>query len=313
MDDDGGGITATFKEGSSVTYTIVLPRIMRQFLLLHPFATLPVKLLMKKRFIVILSAVLLLLYFNACNSGRSAGNSSISSDSATIAKGEASFNQHCSGCHNFRQDGIGPQLGGLTTKASADWIQHFIKDPQKVINSGDQHAQQLYKKYKVMMPSFAALTDDELNGIISFLNIHKLPNQKVAKVNGKELSNPIPETIKPSNMVVSLELVTQIPPSSDSGKLPLARITKLDFQPNTGSSFILDLNGKLYKIQHDKPMVYMDMARLKPNFIHEPGLATGFGSFAFHPNSPETGLFTLHIPNLLVQPKPILVMQILLR
>ncbi|MEJ7683433.1 MAG: hypothetical protein WKG06_37360 [Segetibacter sp.] len=77
MDNDGGAITATFKEGSSVTYTIVLPRIMRQFLLLHPFATLPVKLLMKKRFIVILSAVLVLLYFNACNSGRSADNSSI--------------------------------------------------------------------------------------------------------------------------------------------------------------------------------------------------------------------------------------------
>ncbi len=250
---------------------------------------------MKKRILVILSAVLLLSYFNACNSGTSADNSSIPSDSATIAKGEASFNRHCTGCHNFRQDGIGPQLGGLTSKVSADWIQHFIKDPQKVINSGDQHAQQLYKKYKVIMPSFTALTDDELKGMISFLNIHKLPDQKVTKGNGKELSNPIPDTIKPSTMVVSLEPVTQIPPSSDSGKLPLARITKLDFQPQTGSSFILDLRGKLYKLQYNKPMVYMDMAKLKPKFIHEPGLATGFGSFAFHPQFARNGLiYTTH-------------------
>ena len=35
----------------------------------------------------------------------------------------------------------------------------------------------------------------------------------------------------------------------------------------------------------------MDMAKLKPNFINEPGLATGFGSFAFHPQFAKNGLF----------------------
>ena len=86
---------------------------------------------MKKGILIISSAVLLLLYFNSCNSGTSLDDSSISKDSATIAAGEASFTQHCSSCHNFRQDGIGPQLGGLTTEVSADWIQHFIRDPKK--------------------------------------------------------------------------------------------------------------------------------------------------------------------------------------
>lgn len=250
---------------------------------------------MKKNILFILSTVLLLLTVSAFNSGTSADNSSNSADSATIAKGEAIFNRHCSGCHNFRQDGIGPQLGGLTTKVSANWIKQFIKDPKQVINSGDERAQQLYKKYKVMMPSFPAFKDDELNAIIAFLNTYKLPGQQMSKGNGKELSNPIPDTIKPSNMVVGLDLVTQIPASSDSGKLPLTRITKLEFQPNTGISFILDLRGKLYKLQHNKPVAYMDMAKLKPHFIHQPGLATGFGSFAFHPQFASNGLiYTTH-------------------
>jgi len=39
----------------------------------------------------------------------------------------------------------------------------------------------------------------------------------------------------------------------------------------------------------------MDMAKLKPEFINEPGLGTGFGSFAFHPDFAKNGLlYTTH-------------------
>ncbi|MBA4140723.1 MAG: PQQ-dependent sugar dehydrogenase [Segetibacter sp.] len=250
---------------------------------------------MKKIFLVLLSAVLHVFYFTACNYGTSADNKSISTDSATITKGKALFNQHCSGCHNFRQDGIGPQLAGLTAKVSADWIHHFIKNPQLVINSEDERAQQLYKKYKVVMPSFGTFTNDELKEITAFLNAQKVSDRKVLKDDGKGLTNPIPNKIQLSNLVVELKQVTQFPPSIDSGKLPMTRITKLDFKPNTNDLFVLDLRGKLYKLQHNKPVIYMDMAKLEPKFIHQPGLGTGFGSFAFHPHFAGNGLiYTTH-------------------
>jgi hypothetical protein len=39
----------------------------------------------------------------------------------------------------------------------------------------------------------------------------------------------------------------------------------------------------------------MDMAKERPNFIHTPGLATGFGSYAFHPDFYRNGLlYTTH-------------------
>lgn len=250
---------------------------------------------MKKLYLLISSVLLLLFACLACTSGTPGADSAIPLDSATLARGEASFNKNCSGCHNFRQDAIGPQLAGLTTKVSVEWMQRFIKDPQKVINSGDKRAQQLYKKYKVFMPSFAASNDEELNSIIAFINVHKVPEKKAVKKNGRELSNPIPDTIRPSGLVVGMKQITQIPPSSDSGKMPLTRITKLGFHDNTGTLFILDLRGKLYRLQDNKPMVYMDMAKLKPKFIHQPGLATGFGSFAFHPEFAKNGLiYTTH-------------------
>lgn len=262
-----------FKPLNLISFSILLPSIMN------------------KRILVIISAVLLLWYANACNSATSANIVPHFSDSAQIAKGEGIFNQYCIGCHNFRQDGIGPQLGGLTTKVSAEWIRQFIQDPQKVIDSEDERANQLYKKYKVIMPAFKALANNDLNAIVAFLNTQKMPDQKIENESAKALTNPIPEAIRNSNMVVGLELVTQISPSGDSGKLPLTRINKLDFQPNTGTSFILDQRGKLYQLLHNKPTLYMDMATLRPAFIHEPGLNTGVGSFAFHPQFAKNGLF----------------------
>ena len=243
---------------------------------------------MKKRTFATLSVLPILIYLSSCHSGTTTDANAISTDTALIVKGAVIFNQSCSGCHNFKQDGIGPQLGGLTTKVSAEWIQHFIKDAQKVINSGDERAKQLYKKYKTMMPSFSAFTNEEYDGIVAFLHTRKAPVHQAAK--GGELSNPIPETIGLSNLVVGLKTVTQFPASSDSNKLPLARITKLDFQPNTGTSFILDLRGKLYKLVQNKPVLYMDMTKLKPAFIDHPGFGTGFGSFAFHPQFATNGL-----------------------
>ena len=246
-----------------------------------------------KRTLIEKSAVLLLLYFfGSCNSGTSVNNNSITSNPATIAKGEAIFIKNCSGCHNFRQDGIGPQLGGVTADIPTDWIRQFIRNPKKMLASGDERASRLKKKYKTAtMPSFDALSDDELNGIIAYLNTQKKRERQSSKSYGNPVTNPVPDTIGLSNLVVSLKLVTQIPASSVNGKSPLARITKLDFEPHTDNVFILDLRGKLYKLKNNRPVVYMDMAKLRTNFIDEAGLGTGFGSFAFHPDFTKNGLF----------------------
>jgi glucose/arabinose dehydrogenase/mono/diheme cytochrome c family protein len=251
---------------------------------------------MKKIFLIIASAFVFRLFLISCISATSFDETiSSENDSATIARGEAIFKQSCSGCHNFRQDGIGPQLGGLTTLVSKQWIARFINNPQKVINSGDKRAVELFKKYKVVMPSFTALKEDELNSVVAYLSTQKMPAPVVTKGNGNELANPIPEKIKVSNLVGGLAIVTTFPVSSERNELPLTRITKLGFQPNQNNLFIVDLRGKLFQLRNNKPTVYMDMALLQPKFIHKPGLATGFGSFAFHPQFASNGLlYTTH-------------------
>jgi glucose/arabinose dehydrogenase/mono/diheme cytochrome c family protein len=249
---------------------------------------------MRKKLLIVITVVLLqICFFCNCNTAPS-NSTSISTDPKVIASGEALFNQACSGCHNFRQDGIGPHLRGLTNKVSADWIHRFIADPEQILSSDDERGKQLFARYKTVMPSFNQLTEEEVNSIIAYLHTHQLSAKQVAEERNAIL-NPIADTIKFSGIVVNLEPLAQLPSSSDSGKKPLARITKVGLQPGSENLFILDLRGRLYMQQGKNFKVYMDMAELKPKFIHKPGLGTGFGSFAFHPAFKKNGLlYTTH-------------------
>ncbi|HVY76567.1 MAG TPA: PQQ-dependent sugar dehydrogenase [Puia sp.] len=230
---------------------------------------------------------------SACGGGSGASGAGIATDSTSIAHGKVVFNRNCSGCHNFKQDDIGPQLGGLTTKLSADWIKRFIKNPREVIASGDEQARQLHDRYKTVMPSFASLDNGDLNAILAFLNTHQAAGPGDTAADDHAIANPISDTIPFSNLVADLEPLTRMPPSNATA--PLTRITKLSYQPDTHDLFLVDLRGKLYKLKGDNPQVYLDIKKLRPKFMYEPGLATGFGSFAFHPDFAHNGLlYTTH-------------------
>lgn len=250
--------------------------------------------MIKKRTAFIPISILILFYTGSCKTDTAYDYNTIAKDSISIAAGEHAFNQYCSGCHNFRQDGIGPLLSSITREVSTEWLISFIKDPQHMIASGDERAKNLYAKYKVMMPSFTTLKEEEILYIIAFLNTHTEVVQ-VTKEDSLVVKDPIPSKIPLSGIVADLQLITQIPASSDSGKLPLTRITQMIIQPVTNNLFVLDLRGRLYRLQQNKPLLYMDMAKLKPAFINQPGLATGFGSIAFHPDFMKNGLlYTTH-------------------
>ena len=235
-------------------------------------------------------ALSLHIIFCSSNFVQPAENNTIVIDTAIIKAGERSFNANCSGCHNFKQDGIGPQLSGITTQASEDWITQFIKNSQQMIASKDERAIQVFNKYKkAVMPSFETLPNNELHALYAFIQSRQQTIQQESKNKVNGLSNPIADTIELSNLVVNLELFTQIPPSAS--KPPLARITKLDFQPITGNLFINDLQGKLYKIKNGNPLIYLDIEKMRPTFVNQAGLAVGLGSFAFHPNFSSNGIF----------------------
>lgn len=240
---------------------------------------------------LLLCVILLGMY--SCSPGEKDTDSNISTDTAVISKGAVTFQQSCSSCHTFEQDGIGPHLGGITEEVSAEWLSGFIKNSQEMIVSGDERAKALFERYQVYMPSFSYLSEEEIEQLIAFMNTQKAPAIVNAVSTAGALEDPVPGPIPLSDLVLNLELVTQIPPSSDQA--PGTRIAKMDFPAGTQRMFILDLRGKMYELMNNKPVEYFSMADRFPNFIHQPGLASGFGSFAFHPEFESNGLlYTSH-------------------
>ncbi|GAC1421773.1 MAG: hypothetical protein NVS9B7_14480 [Flavisolibacter sp.] len=207
-------------------------------------------------------------------------------DTASISLGQKIFNNNCSGCHSFYQDGMGPNLSGLMDRRSLSWIQQFLKDPKAMQASGDEKARKLFSLYQTTMPSFGYLAQGDINSLIAFINTNR--DAKIIS-NTRPLNKSIVPPVLPSSLSVEIKLVTQIPASNN--KSPLARIVKMDYIANTDKLFINDLRGKLYQLHPLGVSVYLDLKKSKPRFIDQPGLGTGFGSFAFHPEFKKNGFF----------------------
>jgi glucose/arabinose dehydrogenase/mono/diheme cytochrome c family protein len=233
--------------------------------------------------------VCLFAHLQGCTRGNS---ENAKPDAEAIARGEKIFTQNCTSCHSEKKDGIGPALGGITAVVNDEWIKKFIKNPKVVVESGDERANMLHSKYKVFMPSFAHYSEQDVNDILAYLHTLKTPPGK-SIIDPLALKDPIPEPIAMSDLIMEMKEITTIPPSSKEGQL--TRICKLDCRPDTKEMYIVDLRGKLYVLKNNQPKLYLDMVKERPKFIDKPGLATGFGSFAFHPEFAKNGLlYTTH-------------------
>ena len=137
------------------------------------------------------------------------------------------------------------------------------------------------------MPSFPALNDEQIDQLISFLHTQK--GHKNAKDDPLAIKDPFPEKIKASDIRVGLEFLAQMPATSD--KQPLTRISKMNWISSLKAWLILDQRGIINKLVNQKSQSWLDISKWKPTFINQPGLATGFGSFAFHPEFTRNGIF----------------------
>ena len=216
----------------------------------------------------------------------------ISENPVHIKKGQALFESQCSTCHFMGQQSIGPDLSGLTGIVESNWIKEFIQHPSQKINEKDERATALFEEYQLYMPDFPALSDTDLDLILSYLHtFERVPG--VDRETRTVLSDPIKNTVGDSGIVAELELILQAPATQKKARL--ARINKLDCEPGSGRLFINDLRGILYEIEDGNIRNYLSVREHKKQFIDQPGLGTGFGSFAFHPDFVENGLlYTTH-------------------
>lgn len=216
-----------------------------------------------------------------------------STDETTLAQGKDLFSKNCISCHGLNQDGFGPKLGGITSLLSKDELIGFIKDPSAAIEAGGRAAQ-LYDRYKREMLPYAHMSDDEITSILSYIDqqtqLHGIEALVIDNIeDASKLSGRLVDSIMASGLKIELEEVIQIPAISESLK-DLGLVTLRAHPSGDGTLFINDQNGVIFRISNGEAEVFMDFRDQIADFQRGPGIATGVGSFDFHPDFLENGL-----------------------
>ena len=96
---------------------------------------------------------------------------SVADNGDPVEIGETIYSQQCSGCHTIDgSDGVGPTFEGLynsevtmedgeTFVADGDYLTMAITDPRETTRQG----------YPDVMPAFDNLSEDELAGLVAFI------------------------------------------------------------------------------------------------------------------------------------------------
>ncbi|MDX8388445.1 MAG: c-type cytochrome [Ghiorsea sp.] len=96
----------------------------------------------------------------------------LSVNAADVGAGKKIYTQICSYCHKANYDDkFGPGLAGIIERRDAKWLDAFLQNPQKMIES-DEYAQDLKENnvYNLTMPKLPDMQDAEKRAnVIAYL------------------------------------------------------------------------------------------------------------------------------------------------
>lgn len=121
-----------------------------------------------KRLIFSLSLILVAA-FGFRGMAQDAGAGWVPSDEEAILSGATLFRNNCAVCHTVHQQMVGPALANVYERHSKEWLVAFIINSQRVIQSGDEYAVNLYNQYnQTLMPSFD-FSEGEVLNILAYI------------------------------------------------------------------------------------------------------------------------------------------------
>lgn len=112
----------------------------------------------------------------------------------SIQEGQTLFGTKCYSCHNIGSgDKTGPDLKGVNTRRTKDWLHEFVNGPASMNGKGDLAARQLFAKFGATVMPDQGLTPQQIDSIL--LMIDDLTNKNEIFVPaGAKLSRAIVPT-----------------------------------------------------------------------------------------------------------------------
>ena len=89
----------------------------------------------------------------------------------SMQEGQALFGTKCYSCHNIGSgDKQGPDLKGVTTRRTKEWLSEFINAPAAMNSRGDATAVELFKKFPVTVMPDQLLTQQQIDSILMVID-----------------------------------------------------------------------------------------------------------------------------------------------
>ena len=88
----------------------------------------------------------------------------------SIQEGQTLFGAKCYSCHNIGSgDKTGPDLKGVSTRHTKDWLHEFINGPAAMNGKGDAAARQLFAKFGATVMPDQGLTPEQIDSIVMMI------------------------------------------------------------------------------------------------------------------------------------------------
>ena len=100
------------------------------------------------------------------------------------------FEKSCYSCHNIGGgDKKGPDLKGVTSRRSREWLQRYIATPAALNRNGDADAVALFKKFSPEVMPDQAITPEQIDGLLSLIDDLTKKNETFVPA-GAKLARP---------------------------------------------------------------------------------------------------------------------------
>lgn len=113
------------------------------------------------------------------------------------------FQKNCVTCHTIGGGRlIGPDLKEAVQQKDRAWLEHFIQDPEAVLNSGDPYALQLKKEANgIVMPKMPGMTPEMAKALLDMIEVEsKLPKSSLAATSISE------QPFTPNDVAAGMEI-----------------------------------------------------------------------------------------------------------
>jgi len=132
----------------------------------------------------------------------------IPTDDGIVSAGESLYKANCTQCHALNEVVIGPALKNVHERRTKSWLISWIKNSQKLIQSGDETAVELWEEYKpTVMPAYP-FSDEEITSILAYLKVESkkevVPEQPVASAGGSNMAGSSEGSVSSSYLTAVL-------------------------------------------------------------------------------------------------------------